>query len=162
MYIVLVRKSCMCYTLTKRYKFSGQDGSIGRYTLPPHTTKRRTTTNLNTKNNQHWQKTELYVSPTTNKLKKKHSFILVGGAETGSQGGEDPQQGSGWWTRQYHMCEWISWEEQLGSNTDCATQGSITGKESLKTSGWKNLWGLQLQEKLPVSKESLMKGPTGF
>ena len=31
---------------------SDQDGGIGRYTLPPHTSKIRTTTNLNTKNNQ--------------------------------------------------------------------------------------------------------------
>ena len=29
---------------------SGQDGGVGRYTLPPHTTKRRTTTNLKNKN----------------------------------------------------------------------------------------------------------------
>ena len=31
---------------------SSQDGGIGRYTIPPHLTKRRTTTNLKTKNNQ--------------------------------------------------------------------------------------------------------------
>ena len=46
----------------------------------PHTTK-RTTTNLKTKNNQNCQKIELYGSPTTKKLKKKHSSRLVGGAE---------------------------------------------------------------------------------
>ena len=28
---------------------SGQDADISRYTVPPHTTKRRTTTNLKTK-----------------------------------------------------------------------------------------------------------------
>ena len=28
---------------------SGQDGGIGRHTVPPRTTKRRTTTNLKTK-----------------------------------------------------------------------------------------------------------------
>ena len=33
---------------------SGQNGGVGRYTVPPHTTKRRTTTNLKTKNNQNW------------------------------------------------------------------------------------------------------------
>ena len=37
---------------------SGQDGGIDRHTVPPPTTK-RTTTNLNTKNNQNWQKIEL-------------------------------------------------------------------------------------------------------
>ena len=28
---------------------SSQDGGVGRHTVPPHTTKRRTTTNLKTK-----------------------------------------------------------------------------------------------------------------
>ena len=57
----------------KKKKDSGQDGGIGRYTLPPHTTKTRTTTNLKTKNNLNWQKVKLYGSPTTKELKKKHS-----------------------------------------------------------------------------------------
>ena len=57
---------------------SSQDGGIGRYTLPPRTTKRRKTTNLKTKNNQNCQKIELYGSLTTKELKKKHSSILVG------------------------------------------------------------------------------------
>ena len=61
-----------------------QDGGIGRHTVPPHTTKRRTTTNLKTTNNQNLQKIELYGSPTTKELKKKHSSRPVGGAETGS------------------------------------------------------------------------------
>ena len=52
--------------------------------MPPHTTKRRTTTNLKTKNNQNCQKIKLYGSPTTKELKKKHSSRLVGGAEMGS------------------------------------------------------------------------------
>ena len=71
---------------------SGQDGGVGRYTLPPHTTKRRTTTNLKTKNNQNCQRIKLYGSPTTKELKKKHSSILVRGAETSSQGEEDVRQ----------------------------------------------------------------------
>ena len=33
----------------------------------------------------------------------------------------------------------INWEEQLGNETDHATQGSSVGKDSLKTSGCKNL-----------------------
>ena len=57
----------------------------GRHTVPPRTTKRRTTTNLKTKNNQNSQKTELYGSPTTKELKKTHSSRPVGGAEKGSQ-----------------------------------------------------------------------------
>ena len=35
---------------------SGQDGSIGRNTTLPHTTKRIITTNFKTKNNQNCQK----------------------------------------------------------------------------------------------------------
>ena len=31
---------------------SGEDGGVGRQTVPPHTIKRRTATNLKTKNNQ--------------------------------------------------------------------------------------------------------------
>ena len=53
---------------------------MGRYTLPPRTTKRRTT-NLKTKDNQNCQKIELYGNPTTKELKKKHSSIVGGGAE---------------------------------------------------------------------------------
>ena len=67
--------------------------------MPLHTTKRRTTTILKTKNNQNCQKIELYGSPTTKELKKKHSFRLVGRAEVGSQGGEDSWQGGSWRTR---------------------------------------------------------------
>ena len=35
-----------------QYSTSGQDGEIGRYTVPPLTTKRRKKTNLKTKNKQ--------------------------------------------------------------------------------------------------------------
>ena len=41
---------------------------------------------------------QTYGSPTTKELKKKHSLRLVGGAEMGSQGREDPWQGGGWRT----------------------------------------------------------------
>ena len=70
--------------LKKKKRISCQDGGIGRYTLPPCKTKRKTTTNLKTKNNQNWQKMELCGSLTTKELKKKHSSRPVGGAETGS------------------------------------------------------------------------------
>ena len=104
-----------------------QDGGIGRYTLPPQTTKRRTT-NLKTKNNQTCQKIELYGSLTTKELKKKHLFRLVGEAErmhskaaAGGPGG----RGGGW---RLHICVQINQEEKLGSETDHATQGSSMGK----------------------------------
>ena len=54
--------------------------------MPPCTTKRRTTTNLKTKkNNQNYKKIELYGSPTTKELKKKHLSRPIGGVEMGSQ-----------------------------------------------------------------------------
>ena len=73
-------------------------GGVGRYTVPLPTTKRRKTTNLKTKNNQNFQKIELYGSPTIKELKKKHSSRLVGGVEMGSQGAEGLRQGGGWRT----------------------------------------------------------------
>ena len=72
---------------------SGQDGGVGRHTVPPRTTKRRTATNLSAKSNQNCQRIELYGSLITKQLKKKHSSRLVGGVVTGSRGGEDAQQG---------------------------------------------------------------------
>ena len=62
-----------------------QDGGEVRHTVPPHTTKRRTTTDLKTKNNQNCQTVELYGSLTTKELKKKQSSRPVGGADMGSQ-----------------------------------------------------------------------------
>ena len=70
--------------LKKLVGTSGQDGGVGRHTVPPCTTKTRPT-NLKTKNNQNQQKIELYGSLTTKKLKKKHSTRPVGSAETVSQ-----------------------------------------------------------------------------
>ena len=96
--------------------------------MPPCTTKRRTTTNLKTKNNQHSQKIELHGSQTTKELKKKHSSRLVGGVETGSQDGEDSRQGGGRWTTQSHICVRINWDEQLRSEREHTTQGSNVGK----------------------------------
>ena len=74
---------------------SGLDGGTGRYALPPHTTKRRTTTNLKTKNNQNGQKIKLYGSLTNKELKKKYSSRPAGGTEMGSWGGKDTQQVGG-------------------------------------------------------------------
>ena len=109
---------------------SGQDGGIGRYTLPPHATKRRTTTNLKTKNHKNCQKIELYGNPTTKKLKKKHSSRLAGRVEMGS-----------WQIRISHIRMQISREKQLGSEAHLTAQDSSVGKESLKTSGCENQWG---------------------
>ena len=60
--------------------------------------------------------------------KKKHSSRLVGGVEMGSRDREEAQQGGSWQTRRSHIRVWINQEEQLGSQTDCTTQGSSTRK----------------------------------
>ena len=62
--------------LHKQYDGFQPSRGISRYTLPPHTTKRRITTNLKTKNHQNCQKIKLHVSPTAKKLKK--TFIQSG------------------------------------------------------------------------------------
>ena len=80
----------------RKRETSSQDGGVGRYTLPPHTTKRRTTINLKAKINQNFQKIELYRILTTKELKKKHSSRPVGGKGMGGRDGEDAQQGGSW------------------------------------------------------------------
>ena len=79
----------------------------------------------------------------------------------GSWGGKAIWQGSSWWARWSHIHVQINQEGQLGSKTDCTTQGFSAGKESLKTSGCKNLWGLWSQEKFIASQESPLERPTG-
>ena len=109
----------------------------------PHTTKRKTTTNLKTTNNQNYHKIELYGSLKTKGIKKKHSPRLVGGAETGSwlerthgkavAGGlwqlvDQGKQGGDWQSRWSHIHLWINREELLGRETDHMTQGSSVEK----------------------------------
>ena len=48
----------------------------------------------------------------------------LGEAMAGGPGG----QGSCWWSRWSYIHVWIDQEEQLGSETDCTTQGSRMGK----------------------------------
>ena len=133
----------------------------------PHTTKRRTTTNLKTKSNQNCQKIELYGSLTTKELKKKHSSRLVGGAEKAARlektQGKVVARGLGGRVSSWsHICMQIiiNQEEQLGRETDHTIQGSRAGKESLRISGCKNLLGLWRREKLPASQESSLETPT--
>ena len=77
---------------------------------------------------ENYQKIELYGSLITKELKKKHSSRLVGGAEMGSQGREDAQEGGSWQTRWSHIHVQIIQEGKLGSEADCATQCSNMGK----------------------------------
>ena len=65
----------------------------------------------------------------------QHSSRLVGGVETVSWDRQDTWQGSSRRTGESHICLLINREEQLGSETDCATQGSRAGKRKPH-----NLW----------------------
>ena len=73
------------------YRTSRQDGGIGRYALLPHTTKRRTTTNLKT--NKQKKQPGLPENPTVwksdNQGVKEETFTQTRRrVETSSQGGE--------------------------------------------------------------------------
>ena len=81
---LIIKKQTICFKNGQGGNF-WQDGGVGIYTLPPHTTKRRSTTNLKIKNNKNYQKIKLYGSLTTKELKKKHSSRPVEGAELGSE-----------------------------------------------------------------------------
>ena len=124
------------------YQTSSQDGSIGRYTLPPGTTKRRTTTNLKTKNYQNCQKIELYGSLTTKELKKKHSPRLVGGVKIGSWGKEGSWQTgrNNWGVRQTTQPRVPAWGNKASKPL------------TIKTC----VWGVT-----PGSQESVLERPTG-
>ena len=111
---------------------SSQDGGIGRHTVPPRTTKTRSTTNLKTKTQRELTENQT-VWKSDNQVIKEETFIQTGrrGGD-GQLGREDSQQGSGWWTGrggclqtgQSHIHVQINWEEQLGSETDPTTQSS--------------------------------------
>ena len=133
-YVHVITILRLCYLQT-----ASQDGGIGRHTVPPCTTKRRTTTNLKTK-----KQLELTENQTVWKSDNKgfkETFNQTGrrGGQ-GQLGREDLQQGGSWWTPKggwqrgrSHIRVQINREEQLGSETDRTTQGSCQGKWSLKT-----------------------------
>ena len=100
--------------------------------MHPRTTKRRKTTNLKTKNNQNCQKIELYGSPTTKELKKKHSSRLVGGAEIGSRGEEASQQGCSWQNGQSHNCVWITRKDNWGARQTMQPRFPAGGNKASK------------------------------
>ena len=130
--------------------------------MPPHNQRKDNSKFKNKKkNNQNCQKIELYGSLTTKELRKKHASRAVGGEETGSQGGEDPWQGSDWQTRWFHIGVQISQEEQLGSETDHTTQGSSGGKESLKTSVCKTCGDCYRERKSQPHRRVHWRDPQG-
>ena len=95
-----------------KWRASGQDGGIGRHTVPPCTTK-RTTANLKTKNNRTALNQTVWKSD--NQGVKEETFIQTFikrggdgqlGRGTGSKvAGVGPRQGGGWWSgwSQIHM-----------------------------------------------------------
>ena len=52
------------------------------------------------------------------------------------------KEAGGWLTRPFHICAWISREEQMGSETR-KPRAFSTGNERLKMAGCKNLRGFQ-------------------
>ena len=133
-------------------KTSGQDGGVGRYTLPPHTTKRRTTTNLKTKNNQNCQ---------NNQGVKEETFI-----QTGRRGGDRQLGQRGCTARQQlkdevapHLCVITRKNNCRARQTEQPRVPALGNKAS-------NLWllkpvGLWQWEKLSASQESSLERITG-
>ena len=109
---------------------SGQDGGVGEISFTSLHNQKKETTILKTKNNQNFQKLELYGSTTTKKVKKKHSSRLVGGTEkeAGLERTLSKAMAGSWRTRWSHIHMHINWEELWRSKTDCTTQGSSVGK----------------------------------
>ena len=104
--------------------------------MPPHTTKRRTTTIYKEKTTRTDRKSNC-MEVGQPELTEKHSSRPVGGAETGSWAertrGKAAAGGPGW-ARQQLVEQAVpqssvdNREEQLGSQTGHATQGSSMGK----------------------------------
>ena len=79
----------------------------------------------------------------------------------GSLGGEDSKQGSGWQSRQSHICVQINWEEQLGSETDHTTQGASKGKEASKPLTEKTYQGCSSRRNPQPHKRVCWRDPQG-
>ena len=127
------------------FRTSSQDGDVGF--ASPHNQKKDN--KFKNKNNQNCQKIELYGSPTTKELKKKHSSRLVGGAEMGSWGGEDAWQGGGWLTGGWRMgqARWLLGDQMDPNSCTDKPGGTIGEQERLHNPGFQqreikhqNLW----------------------
>ena len=103
--------------------------------------------NKNQPENQQ-QKIELYLSLTTNKLRKKHSPRSDGGAETAARrrGLMARQQLE---DRAVPHSSAVKLGGTTGERNRPTTQGSSTGKLSLKSSDWKHLWRLWWRGQMP-------------
>ena len=96
----------------KKKKDSGQDGGIGRHIVPPHTTKRRTTTNLKTKNPELPENQTVWKSD--NQGVKEETFIQT------SRRGRDGQPGQRGLTARWQLPDQAVprfHEDKLGETT---------------------------------------------
>ena len=151
---------------------SGQDGGVGRHMSSPRATIKRITTNLKTNSTQNCQKFELYGNSVTKDLKKPHLSRQVGKVETRRQGGDARSRsvtqrgGDGGGTPVSHSCavdknqEGYHGSEQSWPQARPHVQGFQCQEDKAPTSGYKNQWRLGQWKKLPISQESLFKGPT--
>ena len=119
-----------------------------RYALLPHIIKRRIITILETNNNQICQKNQTVWKSDT-QGDKEQTFIQTGRRGRDRQPGQRGYEAR-WWLATWgwggeggqshiHVC--INREEQLGHETNHATQISSSGKESFKTFGCKTCGG---------------------
>ena len=100
-----------------------QDGGVGRHSVPPHTTKRRTTTNLKTKNNQKLPENQT-VWKSNNQGVKEETFIQTGRR----RGNRQPVQtgcAARWWTCQARR----QLEDQAVPHSCVDKPGETTGKQ---------------------------------
>ena len=124
----------------------------------PHTTKRRTTTNLKTKQELPENQT-IWKSDTQGV--KEETFIQTDGR------GRDRQLRWRGHVVRWRLVDWAvphSHADKLGGTIGERDRqhnpGFQHGKLKPQTTGSKNLWGLLWQEKLQASQESLLERPT--
>ena len=140
---------------------SGQDGGIGRHTVLPHTKKKdqkKDNNNLKTKKQPELTENQLYGSPTTKEIKKKHSF------RPGQRGRDGQLRWRGLAVRrqledpgrQSHICA-----DKPGRTTGEWDRPHNPGFQRREIKP-QNLWRLwHWWEKFPASQESSLERPTG-
>ena len=95
---VLIKKHC------KDNRTSGQDGGIGRHTVPPRTTKRRTTTHLKTKKQPKLIENRTVWKSDNQGVKEETLTQTSRRGGDGQLGGEDSRKGCSWQPVVPHSC----------------------------------------------------------
>ena len=98
---------------------SGQDGGVGRYILPPQTTKRRTKNKFKSKKTTTLPENQTVWKYETKELKKKHSSRLVGGGRE-RQPGQRECTARQWLEGRVCEADWVvphSCADKLGGTT---------------------------------------------